>query len=153
MLDVVIQAGESAMALVRKAVAEVNLGDFSPAGLKIRMCQKKINNLYIDIGSEAVSSWQGGIMETEKMTALLNELQKNEEEIRNLQARQTEVPKAAKTQTARRPQAVKKEAGFTPAAETPESPSAAIQKVSVEPAPQKAEGVGGDVVEGGNPQG
>jgi hypothetical protein len=114
LLDMVLKAGESAAEFVRKTVDGVNPLNIMGSGQKIRECRKKINNLYIDIGNEAVNSWRDGLMETEKMAALLDELRKNEEKILSLQAPSAEVPQARKMQAARKAQAVKKEAVSTP---------------------------------------
>ncbi|MGA2332050.1 MAG: hypothetical protein ABSG75_09840 [Syntrophales bacterium] len=113
-LDKVFQAGESAAGFMRQAVADVNPGELFGTGQKIRMCKKKINNLYIDIGREAVNSWSNGLVETEMLASLLDELRKNEEDILNMQAHLAEVAAARKTGAARGPQTVKKEAAFTP---------------------------------------
>ena len=114
-LDRVLKAGESAAGFVREAAAVVNPGEVIGAGQKIRICKKRINNLTIEIGREAVNSWSSGLVETEKLTALLDELRKNEEEILNLESHRAEVAAAKKTGAARSPQTVKKEAAFTPA--------------------------------------
>ena len=116
-LDRVLKAGESAADFVREAVAVVNPGEVIGVGQKVRMGKNKINNLYIEIGSEAVNSWSDGLVETEKLAALIDELRKNEEEILNLQAHHAEVAAARKTGAAkiRSPQTVKKDAAFTPA--------------------------------------
>lgn len=113
-LDRVFKAGESAVGFVRESVAVVNSGKVIGARQNIRMCKKRINNLYIDIGNEAVNSWSDGLVETEKLAALLDELRKNEEEILNLQAFLAEVAAARKTGPAGSPQTVRQEAALTP---------------------------------------
>ena len=130
MLDMVLQAAEEAMESVRKTVTKFNLDEFSPAGLKIRTCKKKINNLYIAIGSEAVNSGQGGPVETAKMTALLDELQKNEEEILSLQSQPAKAPPTRKMPQAKRPQPVKKEAAITPEADKKEEEAQVVADLS-----------------------
>lgn len=98
-LDSVVQLAKKAPAMThkyaeafREGAASVKLresreqrDDLPPvAGKKIRMYKKNINNLYIEIGREAVNSWGKGPVETEKVAELLDELRKNEEEIQNL---------------------------------------------------------------------
>lgn len=149
LLDMVLQAGEEAVEFVRKTITDANIGNILGPGQKIRLCRKKINSLYIDIGNEAVNSWSDGIMESEKMTALLSELQKNEEEILNLQASQAQVPQARKAQTASSPQRVKKEAALTPETGKEDSPveaevSPAEPAVSLEAAPPAGKSAGDD---------
>jgi len=116
-LDRVVKVGESTAAFVREAVAVVNPGEVIGAGQKVRVCKKRINDLYIEIGSEAANSWNDGLVEMEKLDALIDELRKNEEEIHNLQAHLAEVAamKKAGATRIRSPQTVKKEAVFTPA--------------------------------------
>ena len=106
-LDRVFQAGGSAAEIVRGAVAALKPGEVGGAGHKICMCKKKIDNLYIAIGREAVNSWDNGSIETEKISALLDELRKNEEEVRNLQEQIAEAAAARKTETSGRRQAAK----------------------------------------------
>jgi hypothetical protein len=120
-LDRVFHAGASAAEIVRGAVAAVKPGEvISGAGRKIRRCKKKIGNLYIEIGREAVNSWGNGPVETEKVAELLDQLRKNEEEIQNLQEHIAEVAAARKTKAAGSQQAAK-EAVFTPASDKPAS--------------------------------
>ena len=113
-LDRVFQAGESAAGFIREAVSIVNPGELFGTGQKIRMCKKRINNLYRDIGREVVNSWSSGLVETAKLAALLEELRKNEEEILNREAHLAEVAAARKTGAARSRETVKKAPAFTP---------------------------------------
>lgn len=108
-LDRVFKAGESAVGFVREAVSVVKPGEVIGARQKIRLGQKKINQLYIDIGGEAANSWSDGLVETEKLAALLDELRQSEEEILTMQAaQQAEVATAGKTTAAKRRQTTKK---------------------------------------------
>lgn len=116
-LDRLFKAGASAAGFVREAVSVVKPGEVFGAGQKIRLGRKKINQLYIDIGGEAVNSWSDGLVETEKLAALLDELRRSEEEIQTMQTHLSEVATAGKTAAARSSQRVKKEAAVTPATE------------------------------------
>ena len=125
------QSVGSAAEMVRGAVANLQWGEVSGAGRKIRGCQEKISDLYFEIGREAANSWGREPFETEKVAELLDELRKNEEEIQNLQKLIAEVAAAKKTKTARSQQAAK-EAVLTPA--TPPAPEAMVE---AEVAPQE----------------
>lgn len=118
-LEKLIQSGESAAGYVREAVAGVNPGEVIGARQRIRLCRKKIDSLYVEIGREAVSSWSGGLVETETLAARLDELQKHEEEIISHEAHLAEAATARKTGAA--PQAVKTRAASAPAAQKEES--------------------------------
>ena len=130
-LDRVLQSVGSAAEIVRGAVAAVKPGEVRGARHKICICEKKIRNLYIEIGRETANSWANGPVETEKVAALLDELRKNEEEIQNLQEHIAEVAAARKMRATRGQQAAKGEV-FTPA-----SPPAAEHRVDAETAPQE----------------
>ena len=103
-LDRVFKAVDSAAEIVRGAMKP---SEVSGAGRKLRMCKKKIDNLYIEIGRETANSWDNGSIETEKISALLDELRKNEEEIRNLQEQIAEAAAAREAEASRRQQAAK----------------------------------------------
>jgi hypothetical protein len=108
----VFKAGESAAGFVREAVSVVKPGEAIGASQKIRLGQKKINQLYIDIGGEAANSWSGGLVETEKLAALLAELRQSEAEIQAMQAQFAAVATAGKAAVRKR-QTIKKETAFT----------------------------------------
>ena len=103
-LDKVIQSVDSATEIVRSVLKP---GEGGGAGNKIGLNKKKIDNLYIEIGRETVSSWNSGAIETEKISELLAELRKNEEEIQNLQDHIAEAAAARKPETPKRRQAAK----------------------------------------------
>jgi hypothetical protein len=130
-LDRVWQSVGSAAEIVRGAVANRKPGEAGGAKQKIRGCEKKIRNLYVEIGREATTSWAEGPVETEKVAALLDELRKNEEEIENLREHIAEVAAARKMQATRSPQAAKE------TVVTPASPPAPEPGVEAEAAPQE----------------
>jgi len=103
-LDKVFQSVGSAKEIVRSVLKP---GEGGGAGNKIALNKKKIDNLYIEIGRETVSSWNSGAIETEKISELLAELRKNEEEIENLQEHIAEAAAARKVETPPRRQAAK----------------------------------------------
>lgn len=109
-LDRVTQAGDSAAEVVRGALASIKPGEVRGAERKIRLSEKTIRNLYVEIGREAADSWSaGGSVETEKVTSLLDELRKHEEEIENLRAKMAEVVAARKAEAGRKRPAAKED--------------------------------------------
>jgi hypothetical protein len=119
-LDRVFQIFVSAAEMARGGVAAMKPGEVRGARHKIRVCKKKINHLYIEIGREAVNSWGSGSVETEKAAELLDELRKNEEEVQSLKEHIAEVAAARKTEAVKIRQAAK-EAVFPPASDKPAS--------------------------------
>ena len=137
-LDRMFRAGDSAAKNVRDVLSNLKPGEVRGAGQKIRMGRKKINNLYVEIGLETVNHWSSGPVETEKVAALLNELQKTEEEIRNLQEHIAEVAAARKREAARSLRAEEEAVGApAPGEETPVIPPAPEYRVDAEEAPQE----------------
>jgi len=120
-LDRVAKAGEAVAGFVRSAVSVAKLGETIGVRQKIRQAEKKINQLYLDIGGDVARSWSDGLAETDKLAALLDEQRKSEEEILNLHAQLAEFAAANKTAAAGSPQRVKTEAAFTPEADKEES--------------------------------
>jgi hypothetical protein len=116
-LDRVFKAGGAAAETVRGAIVALKPGEVRGAGHKKCLSKKKIDDLYIEIGREAVTSWGNGLVETEKLSALLDELRKNEEEIQNKQQQSAEAAATRKAETARKDQAVK-ETTVTPINDT-----------------------------------
>jgi hypothetical protein len=119
-LERVFKTGESVAGFVRDAVSVVKPGEVIGVRQKIRLGEKKINQLYIDIGGEVAESWRDGLVETDKLAALLDELRKSEEDVLNLQANVVESTAAGQPAAARRAQAAKKAEAFTPPAEDKE---------------------------------
>ena len=115
MLNSVLHANLSAREILRGAVTAVKPSAVRGARRKIRICKKRINNLYIEIGCEAVNAWGSGPDETEKVAGLLDEARKNEEEIQKLLDLIAEIAAAKKTDAARS-QPAEKEVVFSPAA-------------------------------------
>jgi len=120
-LDRVAKAGEAVAGFVRSAVSVAKPGEAIGVRQKIRQAEKKINQLYLDIGGDVARSWSDGLVETDKLAALLDEQRKSEEEILNLQAHLAEFAAANKTAAAGSPERVKTEAAFTPAADKEDS--------------------------------
>jgi hypothetical protein len=82
-------AGEGASAawqFVADVFDLVRPGVERSASRGIRLANRRITALYGEIGREAVGAWSDGPVATEKLTALLDELRKNEEEIQRLTA-------------------------------------------------------------------
>jgi hypothetical protein len=130
-LDRMLHSVSSAAEVVRGAVANRKPGEATGARQKIRECEKKIRNLYVEIGREATNSWAEGTVETEKVAALLDELRKSEEEIQNLQEQAAMAAATRKMQGARSPQAAKG------AVVPPATPPAPEPGVEAEAAPQE----------------
>jgi len=87
----VSQIGETAAGFVRGALATFKPGEEGDIEKQIHLNEKKIKELYVEIGREAVEAWNnGGLVETEKIRALLEEFNKQEEAIRNLKAYSSE---------------------------------------------------------------
>ena len=139
-LERVLHSVGSVGEAVRGAVADRKPGDGSGAKRKIRWCEKRIHDLYIEIGREAADSWAEGPVETEKVVALLDELRKNEEEIENLREHMAAVAAARKMKAAPG-EPTAEEAGVTPA-----SPPVPEHGVDAEAAPQE-EGSDKDLLE------
>ena len=119
-MDRILQVGGSAAEVVRGAVASVQPGEARGAERKIRTAEKRIKDLYVEIGHEAVGSWsKGGPVVTEKLDELLEELRRNEEEIRNLKEHISETVVAKKAEAVRSQQAAK-EAVISPASDKEE---------------------------------
>ena len=130
-LDKVFQSVGSATEIVRSLLKP---GEGGGAGNKIVLNKKKIDNLYIEIGRETVSSWNSGAIETEKISELLAELRKNEEEIQNLQDHIAEAAAARKPETPKRRQAAK-ETELNPADSPSTEPVVAAEAVPHKEAP------------------
>ena len=116
-MDRILRVGGSAAEGVRAAVAFVQPGEVREAEKKIRMAEKKIGELYVQLGHEAVGSWsRGGLVETEGLDGLFDELRRNEEEIQNLREYIAGAVAARKTGAVSSQQAAK-EAKGTPVAD------------------------------------
>ena len=114
-MDRILQVGGSAAEVVRGAVASVQPGEARGTERKIRTAEKRIKDLYAEIGHEAVGSWsKGGPVVTEKLDELFDELRRNEEEIGNLKKNIAEAGAARKAEAVRSQQAAK-EPVVTPA--------------------------------------
>ena len=114
MLDSALHPGVSAREILRGAVTAVKPSAVRGARRKIRMCKKRIDNLHIEIGCEAVNAWGSGPVETEKVARSVDEVRKNEEEIEKLLDHIAEIEAARKTDAARS-QPAAKEVAFSPA--------------------------------------
>jgi hypothetical protein len=120
-LDAVSKAGQSAAGFVLAAFSVVKPGEAIGVRQKIRKIEKKIDQLYLDIGADVAKSWSDGIVETDRLAALHDDLLKSEEEIRNLRTHLATFAAANKTAAAESPQRVAKEAALTPEADKEES--------------------------------
>jgi hypothetical protein len=119
-MDRILQVGGSAAEVVRGAVASVQPGEARGPERKIRTAEKRIKDLYVEIGHEAVGSWsKGGPVVTEKLDELFDELRRNEEEIGNLKKNIAEAG-AARSAEAVRSQQAAKEPVVTPASDKEE---------------------------------
>ena len=134
------QVGEAATGFVREAVSVVNPGEVVGARQKIRVAQKKINQLYIDIGSEAANSWSDGLLETEKLATLLDELRRKEEEILSVEAHLAQVAAAGKTEAARKSPTATQRKASAPADGNEVSPVAASDETEESPDQQQKDG-------------
>lgn len=102
--DSVSQIGDSAAGFVRDALVTFIPGETGEIEKKIRLEEKKIRDLYVEIGREAAESWsRGGPVETEKVSSLLDEFRKQEDIIRNLRATIPKIAPAKKAEVNRVP--------------------------------------------------
>ena len=93
--DSMSQIGDSAAGFVRGALATFKPGEVGEIENQIRRGEKKIRDLYFEIGREAAESWNnGGTVETEKVRSLLDEFRKQEEAIQKLKAYSSEIATA-----------------------------------------------------------
>jgi len=113
--DSVLHPKLSAREILRGAISVVKPSEVRGARRKIRMCKKRIHNLYTEIGCEAANAWGSGPVENEKVAGLLEEVRKNEEEIRKLLDHIAEIAAAGKARGAR-PEPVVEEVESSPAA-------------------------------------
>jgi hypothetical protein len=91
--DSMSQIGDSAAEFVRDALVTFIPGGAGEIEKKIRLGEKKIRDLYVEIGREAVGSWSsGGPVETEKVLSLMDEFRKQEDIIQKLKV---SIPKIA----------------------------------------------------------
>ncbi|MBI4766560.1 MAG: hypothetical protein HY787_18500 [Deltaproteobacteria bacterium] len=85
--DSMSQIGDSAAGFVRDALVTFKPGEAGEIEKKIRLGEKKIRELYVEIGREAAESWSsGGPVETEKVRFLMDEFRKQEDIIQKLRA-------------------------------------------------------------------
>jgi hypothetical protein len=146
----ILQVGGSAVEVLRNAVASVQPGDGRGIEKKIRMAEKKIKDLYVEIGHDAVGSWsQGGPIETQRLDELLEELRRNKEGIQNLREHSAGpvasavIPADAGIQKPDwMPDQVRHDAQYPASCGevvySPASPPAPVQAVDAEAAPQDA---------------
>ena len=94
------QIGDSAADVVRGVLTSVKPGKAGEVEKQIRLSEKRIRDLYVEIGREAADSWSsGGPVETAKVGSLLEEFRKQEEEIQKLRATSAEIATAKKAET------------------------------------------------------
>ena len=97
--DSMSQIGDSAAEFVRDALVTFKPGEAGESEKKIRLGEKKIRDLYVEIGREANESWSsGGPVETEKVGSLMEEFRKQEDIIQKLRAA---IPKIAPAKKAK----------------------------------------------------
>jgi hypothetical protein len=97
--DWVSRVSGSAGEVVRGALATFKPGEAGEIEKQIRLGEKKIRDLYVEIGREAADSWSsGGMVETEKVRSLLDEFREQEDVIRKLKAYSSEIATAKKAE-------------------------------------------------------
>lgn len=96
--DSLSQIGDSAAGFVRDALLTFKPGEAGEIEKQIRLGEKRIRDLYLEIGREAADSWsREGMAETEKVQFLLEEFKKQEETIQKLKSYSSEIAAAKKT--------------------------------------------------------
>ena len=97
--DWMSQVGDSAADVVRGVLTSVKPGKAGEVEKQIRLSEKRIRDLYVEIGGEAADSWScGGPVETEKVGSLLEEFRKQEDVIQKLRAPGAEIVTAKKAE-------------------------------------------------------